>query len=267
MVDNMQQICDVMEVMTGCVDHSDQTTKAMLSKYTETASNIDRIETTIGNLMEQLGAGGFMGVHDIREGMTATLLAADKRSKIPAEYKGVVTQQKEKDLIICLDADKPVSPFSGSTVCTLKIIVENILYEWSSLTPHPVEGQGSRYILFHITTNPSIMNRRKFARLPLSNNCTITLKKSGQTFDGRMINISANGFAFSSPEKSLSHVKEEEISVTISDFGLPEHNVINGTIIRSTENAGNYIVGCRMPEDNIAIQKYVKRIFEQKDRQ
>ena len=49
--------------------------------------------------------------------------------------------------------------------------------------------------------------------------------------------------------------------VTIDDFALPEHNVIEGRIIRSSNNEGTYVVGCQMPEDNYAIMEYVEKMW------
>ena len=53
-----------------------------------------------------------------------------------------------------------------------------------------------------------------------------------------------------------------KISVAISNFALRECSVLDGTIIRSTDNHGEYIVGCRMPEDNAAILEYVKQNYD-----
>ncbi len=43
----------------------------MLSKYEESASNINNIENVIQELMCELGIGGFMGLDDIHAGMKA----------------------------------------------------------------------------------------------------------------------------------------------------------------------------------------------------
>lgn len=39
LTDNMQQVCDVMEVMTERINNAELTTKEMLSKYEESAKN------------------------------------------------------------------------------------------------------------------------------------------------------------------------------------------------------------------------------------
>ena len=65
LVENMEQVSGVVETMTDRISHSDETTKTMLSKYTETVLNIDSIEHVVENLMTELGIGGFMGVEDL----------------------------------------------------------------------------------------------------------------------------------------------------------------------------------------------------------
>ena len=49
----------------------------MLSKYDESATNINNIETVIQSLMHELGVGGFMGLDDIRPGMKAKVILTD----------------------------------------------------------------------------------------------------------------------------------------------------------------------------------------------
>ena len=106
------------------------------------------------------------------------------------------------------------------------------------------------------------MNRRKYPRMPISNLCTITQKDSKREFRGKMVNISANGFAFAIRDNEFAHAKGMKISVAISNFALRECSVLDGTIIRSTDNHGEYLVGCRMPEDNAAILEYVNQNYD-----
>lgn len=61
MVDNMKQVCDTMDVMTKCINQSDDVSRTMLSKYEESAINVNKIETIVGKLMGELGTGGFHG--------------------------------------------------------------------------------------------------------------------------------------------------------------------------------------------------------------
>ena len=74
MVDNMHEIENVMKDITDCIGNADESTKIMLSKYEESARNVDKIENVVGAMMEKLGVGGFMGVQDIKQGMYCTCL-------------------------------------------------------------------------------------------------------------------------------------------------------------------------------------------------
>ena len=87
LVSNMEQISSIVDKMTKSISHSDGTTHAMLSKYAETATNINSIEHIVEGLMTELGIGGFMGVEDLRAGMKVMLLPNDN-SKHPKEYHG-----------------------------------------------------------------------------------------------------------------------------------------------------------------------------------
>lgn len=52
--------------------------------------------------------------------------------------------------------------------------------------------------------------------------CQILDKESGETFDGCMENISANGFAFSSKNSFFAEAKGKEVTITIPDFELKD---------------------------------------------
>ena len=51
--------------------------------------------------------------------------------------------------------------------------------------------------------------------------------------------------------------KDAKIKIEIEDFDLPKHNILEGKVIRCSENEGIYIVGCQMPEDDNVIREYV----------
>ncbi len=69
LVDNMEKVSDIVETMTSYISDSDVVSRKMLSKYDESATNINNIESIIQTLMHELGVGGFMGLDDIRPGM------------------------------------------------------------------------------------------------------------------------------------------------------------------------------------------------------
>lgn len=267
MVDNMQQICDVMQIMIDCVDHADTTTQTMLSKYAETAANVNNIESIVGNLMEELGDGGFMGMEDVKPGMKISLFVDDKYKNTKAEYKGEILRQQENNFTISLyeSNQQPFDCNPRTQSYQLRIVVNNVLYNWENvnLTPlKPQGGNGTYYTVF-IQTTPKVMNRRKYPRMPISNNCTITLNDLNQSVTGKMVNISANGFAFAVREAEFAAQKGHAVSISIPDFAVEEARLLEGCIIRTTNNDGEYIVGCRMPADNLAVRDYVNKNYKE----
>ena len=54
MVENMQQVRDIMVVMTESVAGSKEITTDMLKKYDETGENVSRIQEVVGQLSEEL---------------------------------------------------------------------------------------------------------------------------------------------------------------------------------------------------------------------
>lgn len=260
MVGNMQQICDVMQTMTGCISDADATTKTMLNKYEETSANVDKIEGVVGRLMEELGEGGFMVIQDIKSGMKAAVLPDGMPAEDLHEYRGEVREQSENTLVLHFAEDKGlIDARTGSRSCHLRVVVNNVLYNWKNvkLVPAADHGAGCYRVTVHVS--PSVMNRRKYARLPVTSPCTLTLKNTKETFDGTMINISANGFAFATRHERFANLIGKLVRVSVPDFVLPEARQLEGRIIRSTDNEGEYIIGCRMLEDNVAICNYVKQ--------
>ena len=53
----------------------------------------------------------------------------------------------------------------------------------------------------------------------------------------------------------------KDVQVVIDDFAELQGIALAGTVIRSSNDNGNYIVGCRMPDDNEAIRNYVAGIL------
>lgn len=262
MVDNMKQICDVMELITGCIGDADKTTRTMLSKYAETSRNVENIEDVVGKLMEELGSGGFMGVTDIKPGMRVTVLMegeGGKRHEIRAE----VSQTFQDGILVMGTHDENGNWQENGTakIGTLQAVVDNVLYCWENMKMTPVKENGKLMYKLPIHSNPRVINRRKYPRMPLSNPCRITLKGKNTAFNGAMVNISANGFAFAVRAKEFAEAKGKEVALAIEGFAPVEGCALEGCIIRSTDNAGEYIVGCRMPEDNMMIKEHVARYY------
>ncbi len=255
LVDNMQQVCDIMEVMTESINDAEGTTKVMLSKYEESAKSAVDIENVVGHLMEELGVGGFMGVQDVREGMKIALAING------ADYIGEVADKSDKTVYVSLD-NKPDIDKKG-VVCQLRIVVDNVLYSWPEVELKLTDkGDKGDYKLV-VDANPQVFNRRKYPRMPLANECSITVKATGAEYKGKMVNISANGFAFAVRDEFFANAKGDDVVVNIKYFDVLIGKPINGHIIRSSNNAGEYIVGCRMPSDNAAIKEYVSQNYSE----
>lgn len=262
--DNMKQVCDVMEVMTESINQAESTTKTMLSKYAESAKSAIDIETVVGHLMEELGVGGFMGVHDVRTGMkVAVALMNSSDGKKQEEYIGEVAEQSEKQVYVSLDTKQQdiVNKKDKHAKCQLRVVVDNVLYSWEDVEIHHTEAGEKGNFRLAVETNPRVFNRRKYPRMPLSNACTIKVKENDKSYQGKMVNISANGFAFAVREADFADMKDKNVAVTISHFEVLGDTPLDGCIIRSSDNEGEYIVGCRMPSDNIAIKEYVKQNY------
>ena len=114
-----------------------------------------------------------------------------------------------------------------------------------------------------VETNPQVYNRRKYPRAPLKNMCTIRVKETDFLCCGSMVNISANGFAFSVREPEFAEMKGREVALEIDDFDVFDGEYLLGSIIRCSNNGGEYIVGCRMPSDSKEIEEYVNRNYSE----
>lgn len=262
MVGNMQQICDVMQVMTECVENADATTKTMLSKYKETSFNAENIGKIVGDLVQKLGEGGFMGVKDIKPGMRSFIITKGS-GNTEKEYKGEILEKKEDSVLVKLKsaAGDSLNLKDKSLSYSLRIVVGNVLYYWQDVKISPAKGDHANSYIVTTEGNPSVFNRRKFPRMSIDNSCTVTVKESNRTYNGRMVNISGGGFACDLLSGNMEEIKDKAIILSIPDFPVPEARELEGAVIRITANQdGTLTIGCRMSEDNIAVRDYVNRI-------
>ena len=258
LVSNMEQVSNIVETITGCIAHSSQTSERMLSKYEETATNINTIEDVMENMMCDLGIGGFMGIEDIRPGMKIDLKLAGQGD---TEYLGELIEQIPEGLLVSCQKELALTDTAS---CILQITAGNILYCWDKAVISPAPEKGAHAFKIIINTRPRINNRRKYPRMDLDNACTIKFKNSDTEYAATMDNISANGFAFLATDNIFTQSKNASVTVTIHDFALPDHNVLEGRIIRCSDDNGLFIVGCQMPEDNFYILEYVEKNLESK---
>ena len=259
MVSNMEEIGHVMDAMTESIGSADGATKTMLNKYEESSRNVNKIETVVQDMMEKLGVGGFMGIQDVKPQMHCVLIETDEKR---TEYHGEVVRQSGNELWLHLDK-KSLDSIQAKKKYDIQIVVDNVLYNWKDVLANVENDQGRAVCHLVVRTTPVIANRRKYPRMPITNSCTITRKDTGKTYQGKMVNVSANGFAFAAASDDFAELKGTQVVLDIPDFPVKEERTMEGVVIRSTDNHGEYIVGCRMPEDSPAIQKYVNDNYKE----
>lgn len=254
MVDNMKEVRDIMESITESAITSKDNTTVMLSKYEESARNVFKIESVVGKLVEELGEGGFMNLSDLEPGMRVILSENGSDTK----YNAVVDNINEERVLIRPD-DRLRTDWKGLKPFMVQIIVSNSVYQWNNAFVGTRNNSGCCVLMVEGT--PKVFNRRKHPRLPISNPCQITVVEDKRQFSGRMVNISAGGYAFSCKGQDFAKLVGKDVQVVIDDFAELQGSALAGTVIRSSNDNGNYIVGCRMPDDNEAIRKYVAGIL------
>jgi len=181
------------------------------------------------------------------------------------EYIGEVLDVIERYVFVTLQdngqalvtkKDKPIP-------CQLRIVVDNTLYRWDDIELCGSENEEKGKYKIVVESNPQVYNRRKYPRMPLSNSCTIKVEDNKEILPGRMVNISANGFAFASKNEIFADAKKKQVMVVINEFDFLKSKIVEGCIIRNSNNDGEYIVGCRMPEDSEEIKQYVEKHFSE----
>ena len=253
MVDNMQQVNDVMNLMTNRITDADENTRIMRSKYEETSTNVTKIETVVGKLIEELGSGGFMGMKDVRAGMHLVIQVEEEGKK--AEYR---TKAKEIGENFLLTEELKGLRVPKHAAVHVQVIVDNSLYSWKNVKLLAVNDGEYRIT---VDGNPEVLNRRKYRRMPMKNTYTARMTEIEKPFRGRMINISAGGFAFSTDEKDIENKIGCFVSLTVDNFYAVDKGKLEGTIIRITKNGDMYYLGCRMHEDSKEIYEYVEKNF------
>lgn len=257
MVDNMKQVQEIMSEVTESVKESENTTATMLSKYEETAHNVVNIENVVGKLVEELGEGGFMSTKDVTAGMSIFITAQGSKQ----EYSTEVAEVQNESVLIRATSQAQ-SFFQNKGRYDIRIVVDNSMYIWNNIEITSSKEQNGYFVL-QLNSNPNVMNRRKHPRLPMKNPCEIKLKSKNRTYNGRVVNISAGGFAFSCRDADFANAVGEQVELAISDFPLLKGEALKGIIIRSTDDRGTYVIGCRMSEDHIGIMNYVKERMQE----
>ncbi len=254
MVDNMNEVNSIMFQMTDSIRETDENSKVMQSKYVETSANVMTIGTIVGQLISELGEGGFMTTDDIKPGMYLSLESGEEGSVISHRYQ---VDQVRGSTVSAKSLDA-ASALPNTTAYKATFVVDNRIYCWDNVF---IKQEHNNMISFTVTGNPSVFNRRKYRRIPLFNHCSFTLEGSDYPFTGTMINLSGGGYAFLSDAPELKHSKGKTALLTIDDYPLLDGWELEGSIIRVTDNNGIYIVGCRLAEDNTYIDNYIEENY------
>lgn len=254
MIENMQNVQEIMTAVTDGLERTESTTVTMMRKYEETARSVESIECIVGNLVEELGDGGFMSLDDIEPDMKLVLTdgAGNECSAYVAEAEGGNVFVKATNELNNFLAEHKKKHFEAS------IVVNNNNYIWQEAMLVRDRHRKDYYQLI-VEGKLKVVNRRKYPRLGIMNSCDIFIPSKKQTCKGKMVNISAGGFSFKFSERELSQIKGERVQIRINDFELSQCASLVGVVIRVTEDGDTYNVGCRMMEDNDMIRDYVEK--------
>ena len=253
MVNNMQQVQDIMITMANGIKESEATTVTMMNKYEETARNVIKIEQVVGRLVEELGEGGFMSLEDVTPGMKITIIDKSADTDFHTE---VVSVDENRVMIAATEyANNFLKAKAPKNNYKIQIVVNNAVYVWEEADIRHKSDESTYQVL--LEGSPKVLNRRRHPRLSLSNECKITWKATNKSFSGKMVNISAGGFAFCSSESEFANCVGEMVELKIDNMDVLKDRALIGVIIRSTDNRGNYIVGGRLLEDDVEIMSYV----------
>jgi len=251
MVNNMQQVQDIMMAMATGIKESEATTVTMMNKYEETARNVVKIEQVVGRLVEELGEGGFMSLTDITPGMK--VIVVDKKQNKECHSETVDVSDNGIMIPATVQMENFLEAYAAKHQFEVQVIVNNAVYIWTGVEINH-KTVHDKYVL-RLEGSPKVLNRRRHPRLSIDNECLITLK--GRTFGGRMVNISAGGFAFRSTSAEFADCVGATIELQVKELEILDGKTLIGVAIRSTDNKGSFIVGGRLLEDDTTIMNYV----------
>ncbi|MCM1056745.1 MAG: methyl-accepting chemotaxis protein [Firmicutes bacterium] len=258
MVENMQQMSEAMSVMSDYVENASDNAKSMLKKYEQTTVNVGKIEASVGNLVVQLGESGFMGIHDARPGSKVSIIALDKDGVPDKEFYGQVVRQQGMEAVVDIRPKTIPKGADAALKFQLQMILGNVLYLWADVTVLELTEGKDTYYRVVTSANPKVMKRKKNPRLDIHCPCEIVIDGSSRTYHGKMLDISANGMAFTSTEPDFETAEKKMITVTIPELPIPKARTVQACIMRCKKGNGEYILGCRLSENNLAIQQYIE---------
>ena len=255
MVYNMGHVQEIMTDMIESVEESERTSHTMVGKLGEIAQDVGNIDKIVGRLVEQIGVSGFMGVKDIQPGMQ--VICTDQTSK--EKYRTFVDSIVEDEVLIKAD-NEANTYFKDAEQRKYEVLirVRNAMYTWQNVQVVKENVNGKSCYRFSMEGNPKVVSRRMQERLPLRNSCDILFKKNEQTYKGKMVNISAGGFAFASSASEFAGCEGAKVEVKIHNADAVLSRTLQGTVMRCGMNKGEYIIGCKMPEKSSEIEQYVE---------
>lgn len=244
LVDNMNIVTEAMSNIVSKIEETSCSSEEMRTKNEETSAHVISIESAVNKLVEELSTSGFMSVQDVKPGMVAVFKVEDK------SIKGDVVSTKGNDVVIkcAKESLSSLAYFRGK--CSMQITVANTTYNWKSAT---VLSQSGYNLTISVEGSPVVANRRKYPRLSMKNSCEVT-SKNVKNVQGTMVNLSANGIAFASKDKTIP--MKELICVTIKNFDIKKE--LSAVVIRKTElPIGEMQYSCRMLDDDTDVEAYV----------
>lgn len=244
LVENMGVVTEAMSNIVNKIEETSCSSEEMRIKNEEQAKEVISISSVVNRLIEELSTDGFMTVKDVKPGMIATFKVEDK------SIKGEVLSTTEDSVVIkcAKESLSSLAYFRGK--CSMQITVANTTYNWKSAA---VLGQSGYNLTISVEGSPVVANRRKYPRLPMKNSCEVS-GRNIKDVQGTMVNLSANGIAFSSKDKSIP--MKELIRVTIKNCDIKKE--LAAVIIRQTElPTGDMQYSCRMLDDDLEVEEYV----------
>lgn len=258
MVENMQQMSEAMSVMSNYVENASDNAKSMLKKYEQTTVSVGKIEASVGNLVVRLGESGFMGIQDAKPGHKVSILSLDRDGTPSEEYYGQVVRQQGAEAVIDISPKTISRGPDGLGRFQLQMILGNVLYLWHDVTVAEYREGGAACYRVVTHANPKVMQRKKNPRLDIHCPCQVVIDGRAGTYQGKMLDISANGMAFTATDPVFETAEKKMITVTIPELPIPKARTVKACIMRCKKGSGEYILGCRLAENNLAIQQYIE---------
>lgn len=258
MVENMRQMSEAMSVMSNYVENASDNAKSMLKKYEQTTVNVGKIEASVGDLVVRLGESGFMGIQDAKPGSKVSIITLDRDGTPSEEYYGQVVRQRGTEAVIDLRPRTIPQTAEAAGGFQLQMILGNVLYLWNDVKVSEIVEGGVTYCLAAAGSKPKVMKRKKNPRLDIHCPCQVVIDGSAGAYQGKMLDISANGMAFTATDPVFETAEKKMITVTIPELPVPKARTVKACIMRCKKGSGEYILGCRLAENNLAIQQYIE---------